>query len=104
MGCTGRAASVPDVGEEYWFDLSGVNKTGQTLNPTLPDQTLTWVPFVYMGTVNAYVLNENSDGVTDASDEASKATDKQRDIRLHLRAQPVPVQKLSVPKHQRHLE
>lgn len=63
------------VGEEYWFDLSGVNKTGQTLNPALPDGTLTWVPFVYMGTVNAYVLNESSDGVTDASDEASKATD-----------------------------
>lgn len=63
------------VGEEYWFDLSGVNKMGQTLNPTLPDRTLTWVPFVYMGTVNAYVLNESSDGVTDASDEASKATD-----------------------------
>ena len=63
------------VGEEYWFDLSGVNKTGQTLNPALPDKTLTWVPFVYMGTVNAYVLNENSDGVTDASDQASQATD-----------------------------
>lgn len=63
------------VGEEYWFDLSGVNKTGQTLNPALPDQTLTWVPFVYMGTVEAYVLNESSDGVTDASDEASQATD-----------------------------
>ena len=63
------------VGEEYWFDLSSVNKTGQTLNTALPDKTLTWVPFVYMGTVNAYVLNENSDGVTDASDQASKATD-----------------------------
>lgn len=63
------------VGEEYWFDLSGVDKTGQTLNPALPDGTLTWVPFVYMGTVNAYVLNESSDGVTDASDQASKATD-----------------------------
>lgn len=63
------------VGEEYWFDLSGVNKTDQTLNPALPDGTLTWVPFVYMGTVNAYVLNESSDGVTDASDEASGATD-----------------------------
>ena len=62
------------VGEEYWFDLSGVNKTGQTLNTALPDQTLTWVPFVYMGTVEAYVLNESSDGVTNASDEASKAT------------------------------
>ena len=63
------------VGEEYWFDLSGVNKTGQTLNPALPDKTLTWVPFVYMGTVNAYGLNESSDGVTNASDEASGATD-----------------------------
>lgn len=52
-----------------------MNKTGQTLNPALPDQTLTWVPFVYMGTVEAYVLNESSDGVTDASDEASQATD-----------------------------
>ena len=63
------------VGEEYWFDLSGVNKAGQTLNPALPDNSLTWVPFVYMGTVNAYVLNESSDGVTDASDQASGATD-----------------------------
>ena len=63
------------VGEEYWFDLSGVNKTSQTLNTALPDRTLTWVPFVYMGTVNAYVLNESSDGVTNASDEASQATD-----------------------------
>ena len=62
------------AGEEYWFDLSGVNKTGQPLNPALPDGTLTWVPFVYMGTVEAYVLNESSDGVTNASDEASKAT------------------------------
>ena len=63
------------VGEEYWFDLSGVNKTDQTLNPALPDGTLTWVPFVYMGTVNAYVLNQSSDGVTDASDVASQTTD-----------------------------
>lgn len=62
------------VGEEYWFDLSGVNKTSQTLNPALPDKTLTWVPFVYMGTVNAYVLNESSNDVAEASDEASKAT------------------------------
>ena len=62
------------VGEEYWFDLSGVNKTGQTLNPALPDRTLTWVPFVYMGTVEAYVLKESSNNVTDASDQASKAT------------------------------
>lgn len=63
------------VGEEYWFDLSGVNKTGQTLNTALPDGTLTWVPFVYMGTVNAYVLNESSNNETDASDQASGATD-----------------------------
>lgn len=71
---TGEQHPSLTVGEEYWFDLSGVNKTGQTLNPALPDQTLTWVPFVYMGTVEAYVLNESSDGVTNASDEASKAT------------------------------
>lgn len=63
------------VGEEYWFDLSGVNKTNQTLNPALPDNSLTWMPFVYMGTVNAYVLNENSDGVTEASDQASQTED-----------------------------
>ena len=43
-------------GERYYFDLSGLNIPG-TVNPYLPDTTLHYVPFVYTGTVDAYVLN-----------------------------------------------
>ena len=49
-------------GATYWFDLSGENIPG-TVNTgnsdgavSVPDTTLTWVPFTYAGTVNAYKL------------------------------------------------
>lgn len=55
-------------GETYWFDLSdadipGTVITGNTSGAvSVPDTTLTWVPFTYAGTINAYSLDE--DGVS----------------------------------------
>ena len=42
-------------GGRYYFDLSAVNIPG-TLNSALPDGTLHYVPFTYVGTVEAYKL------------------------------------------------
>ena len=42
-------------GDTYYFDLSGANIPG-TVNSNLPDSTLHYVPFTYVGTVNAYKL------------------------------------------------
>ena len=42
-------------GGVYYFDLSGANIPG-TLNSALPDGTLHYVPFTYVGTVEAYKL------------------------------------------------
>ena len=42
-------------GGRYYFDLSAMNIPG-TLNSALPDSTLHYVPFTYMGTVEAYKL------------------------------------------------
>ena len=42
-------------GGRYYFDLSAMNIPG-TLNSVLPDSTLHYVPFTYVGTVNAYKL------------------------------------------------
>ena len=39
----------------YYFDLSGVSIPG-TVNGSLPDSTLHYVPFTYAGTVDAYAL------------------------------------------------
>ena len=39
----------------YYFDLSAMNIPG-TVNSNLPDSTLHYVPFTYVGTVNAYKL------------------------------------------------
>ena len=39
----------------YYFDLSAMNISG-TVNSNLPDSTLHYVPFTYVGTVNAYKL------------------------------------------------
>ena len=60
-------------GGTYWFDLSGADIPG-TVNSNLPDNSLHWVPFTYAGTVHAYVLNENSSGVTTASAAAASTT------------------------------
>ena len=42
-------------GGRYYFDLSAMNIPG-TVNSNLPDSTLHYVPFTYVGTVNAYRL------------------------------------------------
>ena len=42
-------------GGTYWFDLSGENIPG-TVNSSVPDTTLHYVPFTYAGTVDAYKL------------------------------------------------
>lgn len=61
-------------GTRYYFDLSLAQIPG-TVNGSLPDGTLHYVPFTYAGTVNAYVLNGNSKGIKKASEEAAAATD-----------------------------
>jgi hypothetical protein len=57
-------------GGTYYFDLSDQNIPG-TLNPNLPDPTLRWVPFTYVGTINAYSLGPESSGDIFASDNAA---------------------------------
>ena len=43
-------------GGTYYFDLSGEIGNIGTVNAALPDTTLHYVPFTYVGTVNAYSL------------------------------------------------
>ena len=47
-------------GGRYYFDLSAVNIPG-TLNSALPDSTLHYVPFTYVGTVDAYSMGNETD-------------------------------------------
>ena len=47
-------------GGRYYFDLSAMNIPG-TANSNLPDSTLHYVPFTYVGTVNAYSLKNEAD-------------------------------------------
>ena len=47
-------------GGRYYFDLSAMNIPG-TANRDLPDSTLHYVPFTYVGTVNAYSLENEAD-------------------------------------------
>lgn len=67
-------------GNTYWFDLSeteipGTVNTGNSSGAvTVPDTTLHWVPFTYVGTINAYVLNSASSGQTNASEDAALTT------------------------------
>ena len=46
-------------GDRYYFDLSAMNIPG-TVNSNLPDSTLHYVPFTYVGTVNAYRLTSET--------------------------------------------
>ena len=62
------------TGGTYWFDLSKEGIPG-SVNSDLPDNSLRWVPFIYAGNVNAYVLNKNSGGVTNASEQAANTND-----------------------------
>ena len=47
-------------GGRYYFDLSAMNIPGTT-NSNLPDKTLHYVPFTYVGTVDAYSMENETD-------------------------------------------
>ena len=47
-------------GGRYYFDLSAMDISG-TVNSNLPDSTLHYVPFTYVGTVDAYSLKNEAD-------------------------------------------
>ena len=48
-------------GITYWFDLPGTEIPGEK-NDNLPDKSLHWVPFTYVGTINAY--SRSSEGIS----------------------------------------
>ena len=62
------------TGERYYFDLSGLNIPGR-VNRYLSDTSLHYMPFVYTGTVDAYVLNSASNHVAVSSYKASETFD-----------------------------
>ena len=62
-------------GTTYWFDLSSAGIPGST-NNALPDTSRHYVPFTYVGSLNAYALKPASENVLTSSEEASKVTDK----------------------------
>ena len=62
------------TGERYYFDLSGLSIPGD-VNSYLPDTSLHYVPFVYTGTIDAYVLNSASNHVVNSSKQASETLD-----------------------------
>lgn len=67
-----------EKGKTYYFDLSGtsLNSTNTgTTNTKLPDTSLRYVPFTYTGTVDAYALKSAANGVSAASETASKSAD-----------------------------
>ena len=47
-------------GGRYYFDLSAMDIPG-TVNSDLPDKTLHYVPFTYVGTVDAYSMENETD-------------------------------------------
>lgn len=61
-------------GEIYYFDLSGLSIPGR-VNRYLSDTSLHYMPFVYIGTVDAYVLNSASNHVVYSSKQASETID-----------------------------
>lgn len=83
-----EGASTLTAGETYWFDISEIGKglpgvmnegffgSGSTRRQSLPlpDQTMHWVPFIYAGSIDAYVLNAASADNNTASTVASEAT------------------------------
>ena len=48
------------AGDRYYFDLSSLGIPG-TANDVLPDKTMHYVPFTYVGTVDAYALKNETD-------------------------------------------
>ena len=71
---TAQQFSGVEVGKTYYFDLSGESVPG-AVNANLPDTTLHYVPFTYVGTLDGYVLKPASGGVLDSSDKAANTTD-----------------------------
>ena len=55
-------------GITYYFDISNQNFYGKT-NPALPDTSLHYVPFTYVGTVNAYKLATTTQTTTEYANE-----------------------------------
>ena len=55
-------------GITYYFDISNQNFYGKT-NPALPDTSLHYVPFTYVGTVNAYKLAKTTQTTTEYANE-----------------------------------
>ena len=55
-------------GGTYWFDLSGENIPG-TVNSSVPDTTLHYVPFTYAGTVDAYKLTSAMETTEDYAEQ-----------------------------------
>ena len=48
------------AGDRYYFDLSSLGIPGAA-NDVLPDKTMHYVPFTYVGTVDAYALKDETD-------------------------------------------
>ena len=71
---TAQQFSGVEVGKTYYFDLSDESIPG-TVNANLPDTTLHYVPFTYVGTLDGYVLKPASGGVPDSSDKAANTAD-----------------------------
>ena len=71
---TAQQFSGVEVGKTYYFDLSGESVPG-AVNANLPDTTLHYIPFTYVGTLDGYVLKPASGGVLDSSDKAANTTD-----------------------------
>ena len=71
---TAQQFSGVEVGKTYYFDLSDESIPG-AVNANLPDTTLHYVPFTYVGTLDGYVLKPASGGVLDSSDKAANTTD-----------------------------
>ena len=61
-------------GGRYYFDLSAMDIPG-TANSNLPDSTLHYVPFTYVGTVDAYSLKNEADKDTTPYEHSSFIAD-----------------------------
>ena len=70
-------------GTTYLFDLSAMDIPG-TVNDDLPDKTMHYVPFTYVGTVDAYVLNSSSSGENGAADDASGTIDSSAAVVMNI--------------------
>ncbi len=67
--------SLP-AGSTCYFDMSGITATSWTVNTALPDTSLKWVPFTYVGTVNAYSLAASDSSPGAASDRSLFLADR----------------------------